>query len=73
MTKDQILAFAKEFGVFAASYIPGTGTSLNMLILAATQLNEMVNNVKNEDPELWAKSVANFKRAHEAFDASQPR
>lgn len=73
MTKEQVLQFAKEFGAMAAAYAPGTGTSLNMLILAATQLNDMVNAAKAEDPELWAKSVANFKRAHEAFDASQPR
>lgn len=73
MTKEEILAFAKEFGAFAAMYVPGTGTSLNMLILAATRLNDMVNAARAEDPELWAKSVANFKRAHEAFDASQPR
>lgn len=73
MTKEQMLQFAKEFGAFAAIYAPGTGTSLNMLILAATQLNDMVNAVKAEDPALWEKSVANFKRAHEAFDASQPR
>lgn len=73
MTKEQVLEFAKEFAAIAAAYAPGTGTSLNMLVLAATQLNEMVNAVRTEDPELWAKSVANFKRAHEAFDASQPR
>lgn len=73
MTREEVLQFAKEFGAFAAAYAPGSGTSLNMLILAATRLNEMVNAAREEDPELWAKSVANFKRAHEAFDASQPR
>lgn len=73
MTKEDMLAFAKEFGAFAAAYVPGTGTSLNMLILAATRLNDMVMAAKAEDPELWAKSVENFKRAHEAFEASRPR
>lgn len=73
MTKEQVLEYAKEFAAFAAMYNPGTSTSINMLLLAATRLNEMVMEAKADDPELWAKSVANFKRAHEAFDASKPR
>lgn len=73
MTKEQVLAYAKEFAAMAAAYAPGQAASLSMLVMAATQLNDMVNAIKGEDPELWAKSVANFKRAHEAFDASQPR
>lgn len=72
LTAEQLAEFAKQLSALAAVFNPGAAASIQMLVLAATELNGMVKSIRENDPQLWEKSAANFKEARAAFDASQP-
>lgn len=73
LNKEQIQAFAQQFSALAAIFNPGAAASIQLLVAAATQLNEMIGTIKKNDPEMWNKVADDFNAAVAAFDASVPK
>lgn len=73
MTQEQLAQFAKQMVALAAIFNPGAAASVELLIAAATQLNEMVASIKRNDPDMWDKVSKDYKDSLAAFDASVPK
>lgn len=67
LTAEQIEAFAKQMAALASIFAPGSATAISALIAAGTELNAMIKSIKENDPEMWAKVVAETNTTVDAY------
>lgn len=73
VTPEKLTEFAKQLAALAAIFNPGAAATVQLLVAAAAQLNEMVALIKQDDPEMWAKISADFNSAAAAYEAAVPK
>jgi Pyruvate/2-oxoacid:ferredoxin oxidoreductase gamma subunit len=70
LTQEQVMAIAAQLAGLAAIFNPAAAGSISALVGIGTQLATMINAVRTNDPELWAKVTADFDAAKAGFEAS---
>ena len=70
LTAEQIAALAPQLGGIAAIFNPGSAAAIGGLVQVGTQLFAMLQQIKANDPEMWAKVSADYRDAVAGFEAS---
>lgn len=70
LTADQIILLANALAGIGQAFNPAAAASLRALLTVGTELNNMIQSIRTNDPEMWAKVRADFGEAAAAFEAS---
>lgn len=73
VTKEQVEAFAKELTALASIFAPTEAMAVASLVTAASQLNTMIQNIKNNDPDMWSKVSAETNEVVAQYEAGLPK
>ena len=73
ITKEQIGNVIKQLEGVLALFNPADAAILATILMAATELNGLIKQIKTADPAAWAAMVANYTAAEDAFNKSQPQ
>jgi hypothetical protein len=73
MTREQIEALARQLAGVAAIFAPGHAAAVGGLLTAATELNAILRQIREEDPATWAVVQRDFNAALAGFEASVQR
>jgi hypothetical protein len=70
LTQEQVMAIAAQLAQLAAIFNPAAAGSIGALVGIGAQLTAMINAVRTNDPEMWARVSADFEDAKAKFEAS---
>lgn len=74
LTKEQIEQIASTLTALAGTFAPDNAKSIVQLIAIATQLNNVIDSIKNQTEEtkaeVWAEVRSNYADAVAEFEAS---
>lgn len=70
MTSQQLNVIGHQLISIGAIWHPGTAAAVAGLLDAATELNTLIQRVRDNDPEAWAAIERDYSAAAAAFRAS---
>lgn len=70
MDSKDLMAIVSQLSAIAAIYAPGKGQAVIELLAVAARLNNMIAQIKDNDPQAWAEVSANYGDALARFEAS---
>lgn len=70
LTSAQIAALAQQLGSIAAIFNPGSAAAIGGLLTVGTQLWALMDQIKANDPAMWATVQADYVTAVAGFEAS---
>lgn len=70
MNAAQIEQLAMTLASIAAVISPGNAEAIAALVKAGTELNGIIQRVRQDDPEVWAQIRENYSEAVDAFNQS---
>lgn len=73
ITAEQLQSIIAALSGIVTTFNPAVGATVGVLIGSATQLNNMLRQIRTENPEVWEQVRTNFGAALAEFEASEPR
>jgi hypothetical protein len=68
MTRLELEELARQLLGVASIFAPGHAAAVGALLGVATKLNDMLREIRDNDPEVWAKISKDYNAAVEAFN-----
>lgn len=70
---EQLAALAQQLAGIAAIFNPGSAAALSGLVGVGTQFFALLQQIKADDPDMWAKVSEDYKASLAGFEASVER
>jgi hypothetical protein len=67
MTRNQLKDLGEKLVALSAVFFPAQAASVRSLMLAGAELTELLSQVKQEHPDVWAAVSQDFINAHKGL------
>jgi hypothetical protein len=72
VTAEQVLAFAKQLAALASIYNPASAATVSAFVAAGVELNSMIQSIRENDPDMWAKVSSETNSVVAQYEAGLP-